>query len=331
MNFQQLRSVREAVRRGYNLTEVANALFTSQPGVSRQIRELEDELGVEIFERNGKRLIGLTAPGESMTRIIERILIEVENLKRASSEFTREAEGRLIVATTHTQARYALPKVVSQFKRVFPDVKLRLQQSPPEHIVELLIEGEADIGIATEALNNYPELIAFPGYRWNHLVIAPPGHPLSRLQAVGLADIAQFPLVTYDPGFTGRSHIDEAFAEAGLSPDIVLTALDADVIKTYVEEGLGIGIVASMAFDPARDTWLRSFDASHLFKANTARIAIRRGTYLRGYAYRFIELFAPHLTKAIVDAALAGKPVADDIFKIPFAASHHASVALAHA
>ena len=306
MNFQQLRSVREAIRRDFSLTEVANALFTSQPGVSRQIRELEEELGVEIFERSGKRLVGLTAPGTEILRIVERLLLEADNLKRAGHEFSTIGEGRLLVATTHTQARYALPPVIAQFRRAYPQVKLRLHQSAPEHIVAMLEAGEADIGIATESLAGRPGLAALPAYRWHHAVIAPRGHPIAAAAPLTLAELAQHPLVTYDPGYTGRSRIDEAFERAGLTPDFTLTALDADVIKTYVEQGLGVGIVASMAIDPQRDTGLVALDASHLFAANTTRIAVRRGAYLRSYTYRFIELLAPHLDQAVVTDAMDG-------------------------
>ena len=317
MNFQQLRSVREAVRRGFNLTEVAEALFTSQPGVSRQIRELEEELGVDIFERNGKRLTGLTDPGKHILEIVERLLLDAENLRSAGRDFASRSEGRLVVATTHTQARYALPSVVESFAAEFPKVRLRLQQSPPEHIAELLIEGEADVGIATESLHAYPELIAFPAYRWSHVIVAPPGHPVLATPAVALEDLARYPLITYDPGFTGRSHIDAAFTAASLVPEYVLTALDADVIKTYVERGLGVGIVAAMAFDPARDLLLRARDASHLFETNLTRVAVRKGAYLRGYVYRFIAAFAPHLDRASVERALAGGAIGRDEFEVP--------------
>ena len=319
MNFQQLRSVREAVRRDFNLTDVADALFTSQPGVSRQIRELEDELGVDIFERSGKRLTGLTEPGRHILEIVERLLLDAENLRRAGGEFASRAEGRLIVATTHTQARYALPHVVSAFVRAFPRVRLRLQQGPPEHIAALLIDGEADVGIATEALHHYPELVTFPGYRWNHVVLAPRGHPVLASARPTLEDLARHPLITYDPGFTGRSHIDAAFASAGLAPEYLLTALDADVIKTYVERGLGVGIVASMAFDPARDHTLQACAADHLFTPSVTRLALRKGTYLRGYVYQFIELFAPHIDRATIDRGLAGEPVPEDGLALPSA------------
>ena len=301
MNFQQLRSVREAVRRHFNLTEVAKTLHTSQPGVSRQIRELEEELGFEFFERAGKRLVGLTEPGNAVFPIVEKVLREIENLRRAGSEFQGSDTGRLVIATTHSQARYVLPQTVMAFKRQFPGVQLTLQQTFPEHIAELLLAGRADIGIATEALDRFPDLAALPGYDWGHTAIVPKTHPLAALnRPITLADLAEYPLVTYDTAFTGRSHIDEAFALQSLQPEIVLTAMDADVIKTYVELGLGVGIVASTAIDAQRDNLLVTLDSGHLFARNTTKVAIRKGVYLRGYAYAFLELFAPHLTREFV-------------------------------
>ena len=304
MNFQQLRSIREAVRRQFNLTEVANALYTSQPGVSRQIRELEEELGVEIFERYGKRLTGLTEPGREIVRIVERLLLEAENLRQAGDEFAGRHTGRLTVATTHTQARYALPKVVQSFRREYPHVTLALQEASPSHIVELLLTGQADIGIATEAVADVPELVSFPYYSWHHAVIAPPAHPLHQ-GPLTLEALADYPLITYHHGFTGRTRIDRTFADAGLNADIVMAALDADVIKAYVELGLGVGIIASMAVDPKRDAHLPVVAGEPLFGYHTARIAVRRGHYLRSYAYRFIELCADVLDEATVKQALS--------------------------
>ncbi len=304
MNFQQLRSIRETARRGYNLTEVANALFTSQPGVSRQIRELEDELGVVIFERNGKRLTGMTEPGKGIMKIIERLLVEAENLQQASLDYAGQNSGTLTIAATHTQARYALPRVVQSFRNDFPDVRIALQQSAPDHIAEWVLSGKADIGIATEGLSQFPDLVSFPCYRWSHLIVVPDGHPLLGHSTIRLEDLAAFPLITYDVGFTGRGHIDAAFAGAGVTTDIVLTAMDSDVIKQYVTLGMGVGIVASMAFDHGRDKGLRAVEASHLFAPNVTRLAVRRGAYLREYAYRFISQFAPGLTRAEVERAL---------------------------
>ena len=307
MNFQQLRSIRETARRGYNLTEVANALFTSQPGVSRQIRELEDELGVIIFERNGKRLTGMTEPGKGILKIIDRLLVEAENLQQASLDYAGQNSGTLTIAATHTQARYALPKVVQSFRKDFPDVRIALQQSAPDHIAEWVLSGKADIGIATEGLSQFSDLVSFPCYRWSHLIVVPDGHPLLGHSPIRLEDLAAFPLITYDVGFTGRGHIDAAFAEAGVKTDIVLTAMDSDVIKQYVSLGMGVGIVASMAFDHGRDKGLRAVEASHLFAPNVTRLAVRRGAYLREYAYRFISEFAPEVTRAQVEKALSSE------------------------
>jgi DNA-binding transcriptional LysR family regulator len=242
-----------------------------------------------------------------VVKIIDELLQHADNLKGAAREFQDQASGTLAVATTHTQARYALPAVVRQFKRNYPKVHLTLKQGNPPQLAEMVIAGEADVAIATEALDHYPKLLALPGYQWNHCVVVPAKHPLAKSARVTLEEVARYPLITYDPAFAGRAHIDEAFAARGLAPDIVLSAIDADVIKTYVELGMGIGIVAAMAFDAKRDTGLRALDASHLFKSNTTRIAIRRGAYLRGYAYAFIELFSPQLSRAAIDAALAGK------------------------
>ncbi len=305
MNFQQLRSVREAARRGYNLTDVAAALHTSQPGVSRQIRELEDELGIEIFVRAGKRLTGLTGPGEAVLPIVERLLQEAANLQRAGEDFAQAGRGTLRIAATHSQARYALPPAVRDFRETHPNVKLHMHQGTPQQVARLLLDGEADIGIATEALAQYPELLALPCYRWTHLVVVPPGHPLAQApEPLTLQRLAQFPIVTYEAGYTGRAHIDDAFARAGLAPDVVLEAMDADVIKTYVELGLGVGIVAAIAHDEERDRHLVALDARHLFAANMTRLAVKRGSWLRDYVYGFIEIFAPPLTRALVARAM---------------------------
>jgi LysR family cys regulon transcriptional activator len=305
MNFQQLRSIREAARCGFNLTEVANVLFTSQPGVSRQIRELEDELGVEIFERNGKRLTGLTEPGKGILHIVERLLLEAENLRQASNEYAGEQSGTLAIATTHTQARYVLPQVVQTFRTAFPQVRIALQQSSPEHIAEWVMSGKADVGIATEGLSQFKELVSFPCYTWSHSVVVPDGHALLALSGpLTLADLAAHSIITYDIGFTGRSHIDTAFRSVGLDTDIVLTAMDSDVIQQYVALGLGVGIVASMALEQGRHHGLHAIEASHLFAPNITRLAVRRGAYLRAYTYDFILRFAPELTRADIVAAV---------------------------
>lgn len=305
MNFQQLRIIREAVRRDFNLTDVANALFTSQSGVSKHIKDLEDELGVEIFIRRGKRLTGLTEPGKELAEIVERMLLDARNIKRLADQFANRDQGQLTLVTTHTQARYALPKVVAQFKTAFPKVHLALHQAGPKEIVALLRAGEADIGVATEALEGEPDLATFPWYTWHHSVIVPVGHPLTRMTGLTLAALAEYPLITYHEGFTGRGSIDRVFADAGLLPDIILSALDADVIKTYVELGLGVGIIASMAFDPRKDSGLTLLDGAGIFPANTTHIAIRRGHYLRSYAYRFIALCSAQLSETVVRAASA--------------------------
>ncbi len=310
MNFQQLRAVRETARLGFNLTEVAHALHTSQPGVSRQIRELEDELGIEIFVRAGKRLTGLTPPGEVLLPIVERLLLDADSLKRVGDEFAAQDSGRLSIAATHSQARYALPAVVRDFRAVYPQVTLELHQGSPRQVADMLLSGEADIGVATEALAQYEQLVALPCYRWTHSIVVPPGHELLAVEGpVTLQQLARFPVITYEAGYTGRTHIDEAFEKAGLKPSVVLSAMDADVIKTYVELGMGVGIVAAIAFDPERDRTLRALDARHLFEVNLTRLGVRRGTWLRGYVYAFIESFAPTLTRELVQRALAGEAV----------------------
>ncbi len=305
MKLQQLRYVREVVRAGFNVSAAAEALHTAQPGVSNQVQLLEQELKVQIFERKGKRLTGLTKPGEAIVALAERVLREVENIKQVGAEFSNETTGTLSVATTHTQARYALPPVIKSFTERFPDVRLELHQGNPTQVCEMVLAGVADIGIATEAIELFGELIMLPCYQWNRCLVAPPDHPILKEDPLTLEAIANYPVVTYDFAFAGRSKINKAFEARGLKPNVVLTAIDSDVIKTYVELGLGIGILASMAFDPARDTRLRVMDASHLFEASTTRIGIRRSAYLRGYVFAFIELFAPHLTREVVMEALS--------------------------
>ncbi len=307
MKLQQLRYLREVARHGLNLSEAAETLHTSQPGISKQIRLLEDELGVEILVRNGKRVVDITAPGQVVLGIIERVLQDIENLKQVGREFRDQDAGALTIATTHTQARYSLPGVVSAFKQRYPKVRLTIKQGSPPQLAEMVMAGEADIAIATEALDQYPKLLALAGYQWRHCVVVPEQHPLLREKRVTLEMLERYPIVTYDPAFAGRSRIDEAFRAQGLTPDIVLSAVDSDVIKTYVELGLGIGIIAVVAFDEKRDRSLRAIEVGHLFGTMTTRIAVRRGTALRGYAYVFIELFSPLLKRAVIDAALKGK------------------------
>lgn len=311
MNFQQLRIIHETVRRNFNLTEVANALFTSQSGVSKHIKDLEDELGLELFVRKGKRLLGLTEPGQELVHVVDRMLMDARNIKTIAAQFSARDHGQLTIATTHTQARYALPPVVTAFKQTFPKVHLMLHQASPEEIATMLQDGRADIAIATEALAQMPDFVSFGYYRWHHAVIVPAGHPLEKITPLTLEAVAEYPLITYHSGFTGRAKIDETFAAAGLFPDIVMSALDADVIKAYVGLGLGVGIVASMAYDPDRDQALRLLPSEQFFDENVTRIAVRKGHFLRGYAYRFIELCSPALTEATVRAAL--RPEAEAI------------------
>lgn len=306
MKLQQLRYIVEIQRQGLNVSEAAETLFTSQPGISKQVKLLEDELGILIFERSGKRFTGVTEPGKAVLNIAERILREAENLKRASAEFATGDSGRLVLAATHTQARYALPLVVRDFVTQHPTVKLELHQGSPTQIAEWVVNGEADLGIATEALDQYPQLATLPVRQWSHCVIAPEGHPILQSQPLSLAELAKWPLITYDTAFTGRSRINRAFERIGAVPNVALTALDADVIKTYVSLGLGLGIISALAFDAQRDSGLAALDASHLFESNTTRLALRRGTYLRRYDYDFIGLFATHLTRRVVDMALQG-------------------------
>lgn len=288
MNFQQLRIIRETVRRNFNLTEVAAALYTSQSGVSKHIKDLEDELGVELYIRKGKRLLGLSRPGEELISIVERLLLEANNIKNLAAQYSSNDSGELVIATTHTQARYALPPIVSAFKKDFPRVHLRLLQGTPEEIAQLLLRGEADIGIATESLSNVPELETRTYYRWRHAVVVPKNHPLTQKKRLDLEALAQYPIITYQEGFTGRSRLDEAFEQANLDPDIVMSALDADVIKAYVEMDLGIGIIAAVAFSPERDHNLILI-GQELFEENTTVIAVRKGHYLRNFGHNFIQ------------------------------------------
>jgi len=307
MKLQQLRYLREVAKCGLNLSVAAEALHTSQPGISKQIRQLEDELGVDILIRHGKRVVDVTEPGRVILGIAERILQDTENLKQVAGEFRDQAAGTLTIATTHTQARYSLPKVVSAFKRRYPKVRLMLKQGSPPQLAEMVLAREADIAIATEALDHYPKLLALAGYQWRHCVVVPDPHPLLKEKRVTLETLARYPIVTYDPAFAGRSRIDDAFKAQGLAPDFVLSAVDSDVIKTYVELGLGIGIISARAYDEKRDRHLRAIEVGHLFGTMTTRIAVRRGAALRGFTYDFIELFTPHLTRAAVDAALKGE------------------------
>ncbi|KXS39582.1 MULTISPECIES: HTH-type transcriptional regulator CysB [Modicisalibacter] len=308
MKLQQLRYIWEVTRHNLNVSATAQSLFTSQPGISKQIRLLEDELGVEIFARSGKHLTRVTPAGESIIELAGEVLRTVDNIKEVAQEHSDERRGSLSIATTHTQARYALPPLISEFTRKYPDVALHMQQGTPKQIAQMVSTGQADFAICTESLELFNDLVLLPCYRWNRCVLVPEDHPLAKLGELTLERLAEYPLVTYVFGFTGRSQLDEAFRARGLTPNVVLTAADADVIKTYVRLGLGVGIVAHMAVDPQTDTDLVPLDAGHLFESSTTKIGIRRGTFMRGYMYDFIQRFAPHLDRDRVDAALAAGP-----------------------
>lgn len=303
MNLQQLRIIRETVRANFNVTEAANAMFASQSGVSKQIRDLEEELGVALFRRRGKRLLGLTELGEQVILIADRVLLEADNIKQAASQFAVSDRGLLAIATTHTQARYVLSSVIIEFKKQFPGVRLVLHQASPRDITALLRSGLSDLGIATDPFANERDILSFPYYTWQHIVIVPPGHPLDGKDQVTLEEIAAFPIVTYDTGVTGRPRIDEAFDAQNLSPQITMTALDADVIKAYVALGLGVGIIAPMAFDEKRDTDIRQVKLRDSFALSTTYIAVRRGRLHRGFVYRFIEMCTPTITEKIIREA----------------------------
>lgn len=316
MKLQQLRYIWEVAHHDLNVSATAQSLFTSQPGISKQIRLLEDELGVEIFSRSGKHLTRITPAGEAILKSSGEILRKVESIKQVAQEFSNEKKGSLSLATTHTQARYALPEVIGTFIKQYPDVSLHMHQGTPMQISEMAADGTVDFAVATEALELFSDLIMMPCYKWNRCIVVPKNHPLCQLSELSLEDVAKHPIVTYVFGFTGRSKLDEAFIDKGLAPKVVFTAADADVIKTYVRLGLGIGIIAKMAYDPEVDTDLVALDASHLFEASTTKIGFRRGTFLRGFMYEFIEQFAPHLTKDIVSEAYnrQSKAELDELF-----------------
>jgi LysR family cys regulon transcriptional activator len=313
MNLHQLRFVREAVRQNYNLTEAAKALFTSQPGVSKAIIELEEELGVDIFTRHGKRIRGLTEPGRAVLKSVELIMQEIDGLKRIGKEFAAHDSGSFTIATTHTQARYSLPKVVQAFTQKYPKVRLSLLQGNPKQIAEMVLKDQADLAIATEAIANLDGLISLPCYQWEHVVVVAPDHALLKSKSVTLEEIAAYPLITYDAAFAGRNKIDHAFSLRGLKPDILLEAIDADVIKTYVELGMGVGIIAGMAYDAERDKGLRAIPAGHLFGTNVSRVAVKQGAYLRSYVYTFIELLTPTLNRKLIEQVMSGNK---DIYEL---------------
>ena len=305
MKLQQLRYVWEVAHHDLNVSATAASLYTSQPGISKQIRLLEDELGVEIFSRSGKHLTRVTPAGEQILKIAGEILGQVESIKQLSQEHNSPHSGSLSIATTHTQARYALPPVIQGFISKYPQVSLHMHQGTPIQISEKAADGTVDFAIATEALDLFSDLLMMPCYRWNRCVLVPRDHPLANCSNLTLEQVAEYQIVTYVFGFTGRSKLDDAFSNKNLSPKVVFTATDADVIKTYVRLGLGIGIVAHMAYDPEVDTDLVAIEAGHLFDASVTSIGFRKGTYLRGYMYDFISAFAPHLTRDIVDRAMA--------------------------
>ena len=303
MKLQQLRYIWEVAHHDLNVSATAAELFTSQPGISKQIRMLEDELGVEIFARSGKHLTRITPAGESIIREAGEILRRADGIKRIAQEFSDQNRGELRIATTHTQARYALPKLIREFMAEYPEVTLHMNQGTPWQISEMAANGVVDFAICTEALDQFHDLIMMPGYRWNRCAVVPKDHPLAELKTLTLEELAKYPLVTYVQGFTGRSRLDQAFESVGLTPKVVFTASDADVIKTYVRLGLGVGIVAHMAHDPEVDTDLVALDAQHLFESSITRIAFRKGTFLRAYMVDFIQRFAPHLSRDLIEAA----------------------------
>ena len=303
MKLQQLRYIWEVAHHDLNVSATAQSLYTSQPGISKQIRLLEDELGVEIFSRSGKHLTHITPVGKTIIAKAGEILQTVESIKQAAHEFRDEKSGSLSIATTHTQARYALPAVIDSFISRYPEVSLHMHQGSPVQIAELAANGEVDFAIATEGLDLFADLVMLPCYHWNRSVVVPRDHPLASKDRLTLEDVAAHPIVTYVFGFTGRSKLDDAFKQQGLEPRVVFTATDADVIKTYVRLGLGIGIIADMAHDPIEDSDLKALDASHLFAPSTTMIGCRKGTFLRGFMYDFMHVFAPHLDKNLVDAA----------------------------
>ena len=306
MKLHQLRYLREIARQNLSISQAAEALHTSQPGVSKQIQLLEDELKLQIFQRNGKRLTGITEPGRIILDLAERVMRELENIKRVGEEYMHVETGTLTIATTHTQARYYLPAAVKAFVQAYPGVKLTIHQGNPTQVTEQVARGEADIGIATEAISRHEALFCLPCYQWNRCVVMPHGHPLLDDAPLTLQKIARYPLITYDFAFTGASLVSRIFGDEGLQPNVVLTAIDADVIKTYVGLGLGVGLLANMAYDPQRDASLAMLEAGHLVPLSTTYLGLRRDAYLRGYVYDFIEMLAPHNDRRAVDAALKG-------------------------
>jgi LysR family cys regulon transcriptional activator len=305
MNLQQLRFVLEVVKHDFNLTEAAHALFTSQPGVSKGIIELEEELGVDIFARHGKRLRKLTEPGKEVLKSVEIITREVQNLKRIGSEYAQQDAGTISIAATHTQARYFLPQAIAEFRKRFPNVMIRLHQGHPDEVGRMVLSDVADVGIATESLASMEGLLALPCYSWQHVAVFPNNHPLSAFSELTLEELVKYPLITYQPEFAGRKRIDAAFAAKRMTPQVVLEAIDSDVLRTYVELGLGVGLLAEMAINPQRDAFVGTLPAGHLFGMNVTRVAIKRGAYLRGFVYTFLELMSDKLNRKFVQESLS--------------------------
>ncbi|MFW5440530.1 MAG: CysB family HTH-type transcriptional regulator [Methylophilaceae bacterium] len=303
MKLHQLKYVHEVARQGLSISAAAEALHTSQPGVSKQIQLLEDELNLQIFQRNGKRLTGITEPGKHILKLAATVMLEMQNIKRVGDEFSKVETGVLTIATTHTQARYKLPTAIKQFMETYPHVKLNIHQGNPTQVTTMVADGEADIGIATEAISQDKRLLCLPCYEWNRSVVVPKGHRLESATPLSLASIASYPLITYDFAFTGSTIVSKVFHEAGVMPNVVLSAIDADVIKTYVNLGLGIGLIANMAYDEKRDAELTRLDCSHLFPQSTTYLGVRKDTFMRGYIYGFINLLSPKFDRKAVDEA----------------------------
>lgn len=305
MNLRQLRYISEVAKHDLNVSATADSLFTSQPGVSKQIRQLEDELGVQIFERSGRQLTRITPAGRAIIELANRALIEVETLKSVAEEFSDPSTGTLSLAATHTVARYVFTPVVEKLKRTYPRVRIHIHMGTPLQIAELVAHAKVDFGVATEAMEHFEDLVAIPCYRWRRCFLVPPGHPLLEVEPVTLAAVAEYPLVTYVFGFDQGSPLDTAFRRAGLTPEVAVTATDADIIKDYVRMGLGVGIVATLAHDADERSGLMAIDASHLIEVSTARLVFRRGLFMRGFMYDFLESFAPHLTRDLIEAAMS--------------------------
>ena len=304
MKFHQLRYIHEVVRQNLNISAASEVLHTSQPGVSKQIQLLEEELGLQIFQRNGKRLVGVTEPGRKIVELAARVMLDMQNIKRVGDEYSQEDSGELTIATTHTQARYRLPAAVKQFISQYPNVKLTIHQGNPAQVTEQVAAGEADIGIATENISKDERLACLPCYTWNRCLVVPPSHPLAQKTKLTLKDLAAYPLITYDFAFTGGTLVSKVFHDAGIEPNVVFTAIDADVIKTYVNLGLGIGLIANMAYDASRDAPLVSLDCSHLFPDSTTYLGVRRDAFLRDFMLQFISMLSPEHDKRTVQRLL---------------------------